>query len=174
MNSVKSILKNPLVLGLVLSIAGFLVGRHFAPEKIIEKEKIVEKVVKEKEEIKSKDKIVTKKKHKIIVRVTRPDGTVEERIEEIESDEQVVNIDIKKTEKEENEKTVEKEKIIEKNKPQWHVSGLAGVDLSASSKSSLNFSSYGVSIERRIIGPFFAGLQGTNAPSVGVSVGFEF
>lgn len=139
--------------GLVLALLGYAFGRYMQPAKVeVRVEEKVKTVL-----------VETSKKKKIKVKIIRPDGTIEER--EVEED---VTI----TEKE-RVREVEKEKIITNAKPQWKAGVLAGLNTVHSKEFS-----YGVQVERRIIGPVFMGVWGTTTnnddQSAGVSISLEF
>jgi hypothetical protein len=136
------------------------------PEKITEKEIIVE-VEKKVVEIQEK-KVFLNKRKTLIVRITRPDGTIEEREEIIESNEGMLDISI--TDTTDSTKTKEKEVTKEYKRNDWLVQGMVG--LSFKSKG-LN-ENYGGSVSRRIIGPIYLGAYGFSDRRVGLSVGFEF
>lgn len=89
----------------------------------------------------------------IIKTVEKPDGT-KETTETIE-DKSVTN-----------ESTMEK--TVQSNPPQWMVD--VGSRVSFSDKVLL----YDVQVQRRILGPFFAGVKASTDKSVGVSIGMEF
>lgn len=59
--------------------------------------------------------------------------------------------------------------VIVYNKPQWKVNALAGL-----SASNLGTPIYGAQVERRILGPIFAGAWGTSDQRAGISLGIEF
>ncbi len=97
---------------------------------------------------------MVKREVEIIERtITKPDGTkVQERIE-------------KQKEKEQVKRDIESKQEIVKEavKSQWRASAYWQTN-----------NSFGLSIERRIAGPFFVGVQATNFGAVGVSIGLEF
>lgn len=166
----QNILKNRYVqIGLAVIIASTF-GYWFAPVKV--QEKIVEKEVQvEVEKIVYKEKeSKNKKKHTIIVRTKNPDGSITERIEIVESDQSIVEIDKTQDTVKVVEKIVEKEKIIEKQKALTTVSAIA--------KSPLSFKelkpSYGAMVQRTIFGPVSVGAFGYTDRTLGVSIGLSF
>jgi hypothetical protein len=60
-------------------------------------------------------------------------------------------------------------KEIERSKQNWHLSLNSGVNTSDPLKGQY----YGVSIERRIIGPFYLGVLVNTKKDIGVSVGIS-
>ena len=109
-------------------------------------------------EIKEVEKIVEVIKrdvHTVIREVVRPDGSKE-----------VVTVIDDKT-RETNKKESSKETIITNIKPQWRVQGIADL-------THLAAPVYGVGIERRILGPVFAGAFVKANREYGVSVSLEF
>lgn len=138
--------KTIIFVGFILLALGYLIGRYLQPAKIEIKK---EEVIKEVEVLKKDIKIVERE-------VVRPDGTKEkERIIEDRSQETV------KKEKE------SKEKTSVSNKPDWKVSGIAGID---------NFGQnvYGLQVERRVFGPVFVGVVGLTSKTAGLTISFEF
>lgn len=167
--------KSPIFWTIVALAAGVGFGRYLTPEnvKIVEKEKIVEveKKIYIKDESKKENK--DKKKRTVIIRITKPDGTIEERTEIIEEDNSIIAIDTKEKTEEEKKKEKEnsKETIVQGKKPDWMISALAATDLK--SIKSLQ-PSYGISVQRRILGPIHVGAFGITNKQVGISVGFQF
>ena len=142
--------KNVIIGILLCTGIGYAVGRYLQPAKIETKTEVVEvEVEKVKTEIRT-----------IVREVVKPDGTVvKETIEEeIKKEEQVV----KKQEKEETK--------IENLKPQWRVQAAVASDLDFRGELA-----YRLGVERRILGPFFAGVfADTRGEEVGVSISMEF
>lgn len=133
----------------LLLLAAYAAGRYTAPTKIVEKVVTIEKVV----------EVENKNVRTIIKEVTRPDGTVEKE----------TNItDLTITEKQQDKK-LESVKVVEALRPQWRVGAGAGL---------ADFNGrvvYAGSLERRIIGPIFAGVQAVPQLNYyGVSVSLEF
>jgi hypothetical protein len=138
------------LIGIVLALLGYATGRYFQPAKVeIRTEEKVRTVL-----------IETVKKKRIKIKIIRPDGTIEEK--EIEED-----ITINEKDKSKDTKT---EKIVTNSKAQWRASLLAG----KRDGIDLTLPMYGVSIEKRLIGPTFVGVWATNKKDFGISIGLEF
>lgn len=133
---------------LVVGAAGYLGGRYLQPAKVEVK---VEERVKEVEVVKHDVRTVIRE-------IERPDGTKEK--ETIIED---------KTEEERNrESEKETSKIVTNNKPQWKVGG------QLTPKQGIAGPLYGLSVERRVLGPVFAGAFANTDKVVGLSVSVEF
>lgn len=179
-------------------LAGVAIGWFMKPTQVEEKIKTVEVekqvvVVQEKvrvEVVHVKDTQVVERWHREKTEETKPDGTkiareVEDRnidtlVKEKENSTQVQVVTVEK------QVVVEKETLVEKRPilPNWHVGILAGVaprfDVPVETPLLL-----GLEVERRIAGPFFAGVwvmggspvvtgfKLTNA-SVGLKIGADF
>ncbi len=185
------------LLGPVGLACGIWIGSCNGPERVIEKEKIVESK-KTKEENKEKEVVVDKKeekkdevkiqwKERIVI--VKPDGTRIEKESTKETD--------AKTEVKVETKIVEKEKIVYKdvivtkevekyketiNRKNWDVSvkvGLGVTDFKLSPQAPyLTPVILGVGVDRRVVGPFKAGLwiqtKQFSDFSAGLSLGLEF
>ena len=144
--------KAKIIILVVVCLIGYAFGRYLQPTKVITKtETQIVKVEVEKERI----------EYRTIVRyITKKDGTTvkEEITEEIKDKESVIT---KKKEKKEL-------KIVENAKPQWKAQVAAEL---VSSQAT----TYRVGVEKRVLGPFFAGAWAeTNFHSYGVSLSMEF
>jgi hypothetical protein len=141
------------ILAVVLLIGGaYGVGRYLQPAEV--KVKTETKVVKvEVEKERTKYRTITKY-------IKRPDGT-EERIEEKEEVTEKESSSTKRKDK-------KKDKQIIAVKPQWKVQAMAELD-------NFELNNYRVGVERRVIGPVFAGAwASTTLNSYGVSLSMEF
>ena len=136
--------KIKIIAGLALLAAGFLGGRYLTPPKEITKVEVQEK------EVIKKD-IVTVTKE-----VTRPDGSKE------------VVTTTTDTSVEKKDKQLESiiSKPVEK---QWFITAGASKDLSAFEKTI-----YQASVNRRILGPLYLGIQANTNQEIGINVGMEF
>jgi hypothetical protein len=138
---------------------GYGIGRYAQPAKVetkieivtVEKEKIVEKIV-------YKD-TVKMQKHTIILEF--PDGRKETNIYELY--ESTVMIDSQKTIDLEKKVKELESKIITNVKPQWQAYAIYEFP-----------DVYGAQVNRRIIGPFFMGVQGNTDKKFGATLGMEF
>jgi hypothetical protein len=167
--------KSPIFWVIIALAIGVGFGRLLAPSKvqIVEKEKIVEveKKIYVKDETKKENK--DKKKRTVIIRITKPDGTIEERTEIVEEDNSIIAIDTKEKseEKKKTEKEKLKEKIVKNKKPDWMISALASSNMKDIKSLQPD---YGISVQRRILGPVYLGAFGITNKQVGLSVGFQF
>lgn len=145
---------------LVLCGLSYSTGRYLTPEKVITKEVVVEKEV-VKEVFKENVKKNTQTK---IVETIFPDG---KKVTET----YILNQDTIVIEKEvvaEKEIRKEIEKIIQNKKTDYRVAAAAG------SKGFQIKPEYTISVEKRMIGPIFAGIYGRTDREFGLSVGLEF
>lgn len=140
--------KTVVLISIVLALGGYAVGRYLQPPEVVTKE--VEKI-KEVEVVKRDVKTIIKE-------VVRPDG----------SKETVTTIDESTRENTRRQADTSKETTITPAKPRWK----AGANVKASLTNVLPV--YGVQIERRILGPFYVGVQGWADSTVAVSVSMEF
>lgn len=139
--------------------------------KVLEKEKVV--VVHVKEAKKASDRTWEKK--------TKPDGTVEEKVtEKVKEETKDSSVAVKEVVKVE-EKIVyvdrAVEKIVEVPLQQWRVGIDVGVDaLGVSVDSTIKDQPWviGASGERRVIGPFWAGVWANNSGQLGLTGSMEF
>jgi len=138
-----------IVLSLIsVALVGYAVGRYVQPNKVVKEVKEVEV-----EKVRTEYRTIVKT-------VSKPDGTKEVT-------ETTENISVN-----ENLNLTESKTTIDNLKPQWKVGALVG---KTSIESSLT---YGLQVERRILGPFFVGVLGTTNEQkdslVGLSVSMEF
>ena len=158
------------VIGLIVAVAvGAAFGYFEAPTKTetkIEVRTVEKEVIKWKEREKTEENkdLVT-----IIIETILPDGTIhrETRI----ADKGTIKID--KSKEGSDDKSKETDKIVdtvtESKKTDWSASALV-------SPSDIKFTSvtYGLLVERRIIGPFKVGAFGLTDKTYGLSVGMGF
>lgn len=190
-----------LLIGLAVFIAGAGLGWYLKPEavRVEEKVKVVE-VVKEVvvvqeqvrvEVVKVKDTQVVERWHREKTEERKPDGSVLTREVEdrnidtlVKEKENTVEVKVVEVEKEvvvEREKRVEVK--IEPVLPNWHIGVLAGVAPNFQNPVSTPVV-VGLEAERRIAGPFWAGLWATAGsptthfevtnPTVGLKLAVEF
>jgi len=138
---------------IVVLAAGYAIGRYVQPSKIItEVREVVKEVVKE---VMNKD-IITVIKERIL-----PDGTQEK---------ETTIIDKSTYEKEQAKEQYKEEiKIVENKKHDWQVRAIVQND-----GFNQFIPKYGGGIERRVIGPVFAGVQYVQDQNIGLSVSVEF
>jgi len=187
-------------LGIMLGVllVGIVIGWFVKPTQIEEKIRTVEvekQVVVVHEQVRVevvhvKDTQVVERWHREKTEETKPDGTkiakeVEDRnidsiVKEKENSTQVQVVTVEK------QVVVEKEKIVERKPilPNWHVGALVGVAPRFDSPTETPVL-VGLEVERRVIGPFFAGawvmggspviggFKVTNA-SFGLKLGMDF
>ena len=146
-------------------------------EKIVYQDRIVEKVVYQ--------QAVKAKTRKTRVVVTAPDGTKTDTTLVDNTTDTDTKIDQEKTKEVKVfvDRVVEREVRVEvkANQPDWRVSALVGANaplypglLSGDQFDPLKHITYGVHVERRILGPFSLGRFGLTTGQVGVSAGLEF
>ncbi len=159
---------------IVLALAlGVVAGRYTLPEKIVTK---TETVVVEKEVIKTKE-VVTKDTNKdremIVTEVISPDGTRKITKHYINRD--TIREDATRTNTTTNTSNTSSrtEITVDNGKADWNVSVLATTSHTDSDllKGSM---SYGVHVQRRIIGPFQLGAFGITNKTYGLSLGASF
>lgn len=134
------------VVGLLLLIGAYALGRFMSPEKVVTKTVTVEV-----EKTKTKQDSVT-------IKVTKPDGTITETTTTKSETETVTNT---------NNKT---ESIVQNKKSALNISALAGVNVTNVSGGII----FGGHISKEIFGPFSIGLFGLSNGTVGASVGLRF
>lgn len=142
--------KTQVIILLAMTGIGYGAGRYLQPAEIKTE---VKEVVKEVEVVKHDVKTVTDT-------VERPDGTKETHT--VTEDHTV-----DRTKK---DSTKDSTTVIDSLKPQWRVEAMAGTGLH---DFGLN-PTYIVGAQRRILGPFSAGIWGSNKQEIGISVSFEF
>lgn len=153
-----SLLKQIGILLLALGI-GVAFGRYTLPARVVEKNVEIVKEVTREVEVEKKDK--KKNVQTKIVETWWPDGRHTK--ETYVLDTSTIVIDKRDETDTERESVKIVEKIIENAKPQW----------SASAGASFQ-QIYTFGIDRRVIGPVFAGLYGRTDKEFGVNVRLEF
>ena len=111
----------------------FIAGRKSAPLKVSYRDKIVEKIV----------EVENKNVKTVVVETKKPDGTVQK---------ETTTIDLSVTKREDSRKQ-DTTKVVKNSKPQWRIGAGAGLQ---------NFRGeivYSGTVERRILGPVFVGVQ---------------
>ena len=133
---------------LLVGLGGYGAGRYMTPAKIQVKTEIITKEVE-----------VTKKDVKIIEHeIKRPDGTIDKTTT---TEDKTVVSDSRDSKSKASE-------VVVGVKPQWKVQALT--TFKPTSFSYL----YGISVERRILGPVFVGVHANTDKNVGISLSFEF
>ena len=151
----KKILKSPITIGIVIFIVGLAVGRYAVPTKITTK--VVTKVVEVIKEVKVVDTVKSKENntetHTIVTEFANG-KKVTETFSLNKDTTFVTNRESTKKESSKDSQTLE-EKITEYLKPRWSV----GIKASTTT-DLLDGPTYGLMLDRRILGPFFLGVQG--------------
>lgn len=175
------------VVCLVLCAVSYGFGRYGAPDKVVEREKVrIEKVEVEKQVVVVQEKIkveriylaeTSKRIHREETCKTYPDGTVEsKKTEDINVDKIIREQDVKFVDKVVEKMTekinyvdriVEKEKIVERERPNWRLGVMAGYDVGYLTSDPGAGLVFGGIAERRILGPVSVGLWGTSAKPYG-------
>lgn len=137
-----------IIITIVMAAVAYASGRYMTEPTIITKN--VE-VIKEVEVVKRDVRTVIKE-------VTSPDGT--RQVDTV--------IEDKTRERTRTDSDRSNETIVTNEKPQWKVG------VSARTKIFDLVPVYGGTVERRIIGPIFVGINGWTDSSFGISVGLEF
>jgi hypothetical protein len=140
------------LIAIFIGLSGYAIGRYTQPAKVQIKTEVITKEV---EVIKKDVRIVEKE-------IKRPDGTVEK--ETVTEDNSTQNISMDTDSKQET--------LIIYKKPDWKVSGLLGINQFTFDKPD-----YGISIEKRVLGPFFVGgeyLSTRDDNKYLFSIGMEF
>lgn len=143
---------NKIIVFTVISVGAFALGRYSVPEKVRVETKVVEV---EKKEIK-KDK----KSETVIVKVTKPDGTVEEHTTIVSGETTDINKNVNTVSNQNSE--------IVRGDIKLSVSALVGTDLST------NNPVYGASLTTPVLGPILLGAFGLTNKTFGLSVGLTF
>lgn len=165
--------------GVFCLAAGYALGRYAAPARVEERERVVTQTVevaaKQKEESRVQTSSVAQRNEtrwRVVYRRSS-DGAVEATAEsEAASQSQAAERD-KETKREvevryvDRKVEVERLKIVEAAKPQWSVA--AGAGLQAGPRAV-----YRGQVERRIIGPIWAGVYATTSKEIGAQVRFEW
>ena len=147
---------------LLALIVGLALGYFATPTKVVTKTEIKEV------ERKTDDTKTDNKKDKIFIKVETilPDGT--RKIETKIVDKGTITID-SSSETDRSTDTVT-EKTVERSHDALIIYGLGGVKLSDWQSGP----EIGLGLQRRMLGPFWLGLYGTNKLSAGVTVGISF
>lgn len=135
-------------------------GYYATPTKTITKTEVKEvvKVVKEKEKNKQNNKMV------VIVETTMPDGTKRKETKIV--DKGVITITASENiDKSTDTKT---ETVVEHTHDSLLLYAVAEKNLSSPELS------YGVGVQKRVLGPFFLGVYGTTQKNIGVTLGLSF
>lgn len=150
-----------------ISVVSFAFGRYSVPNKTFEASSSTTNISAKKDE--SKDQEKKKKKTTKIVKITKPDGTVEQRKTVVEEDKE-------KSKSQSNSskdiaKTEDKIKEVVNNKGATNISALFGYNF-------LNFNlqqpTFGAQLTQDIIGPINIGAFGFANGLTGISLGLRF
>jgi len=131
-------------------VVGYGFGKYGQPQKVVTKTDTVTKTV-------YVDHVNTVT---VVKEVDKPDG--EKDIDTTTTDTSVVDNN--------STTTATTDKTVTNSKAQWRVEGLYGPQISSSTVGPV----YGVGVERRILGPIWAGAEGTTDHRVSLKVGIEF
>ena len=156
---------------LVVLATAFAFGRYTLPAKVVEKlvtQEVIKEVVKTEIQVVEKKVYVKAQQNDVqtkIVYVERPDGTKETTtviVDKTKTDEAssqaTTSTEVKVVEKEKLV-YVEKEKLVENAKPQWHLGVRAGAGAAIDPTAlTVPLMSFGIQAERRIVGPVWLGL----------------
>lgn len=159
---------------------GFGAGRWAAPDKVVTVDKLVtvdrvvtvDKIRTEVQQVRVAD--VQHDVRYVRVREKRPDGTVTDTVTRDDKShdhrDDLLHVDLSKTAA--TERVVyqdrEKVKLVERARPNWSAAFQPGYDL------SLRRTSLGGSVERRVLGPLFAGAWANTTGAAGLTVRMEF
>lgn len=184
-----------LAIGSVVLIfsGGYATGRYIAPDKVVVTEKVqkveVEKTVFQ-DRVKTEVKIVRVQDEKVHLHreetaLKWANGTEQKKV--------VTDQNVEKTVREQDIKyvdrqvvvtqdrviqvSVDKEKLVERKRPDWRVGVLAGYTVDASGVNlgqQLQHVALGLGVERRIVGPISLGLWGLTSGQGGLSLNMEF
>lgn len=160
----------------VLVVAAFALGRYsLAPQTVtqIQYETVHDVQVKAAVLTVFKERTVTTQVDRVVVTVTSPDGTVtktetdkshvvdhsteasqEKKVEVVEHVEE--KLDLKQT-------------VVE-NRPDWHITGTVGLTPLLKAEPM----TYGLTVERRVFGPFFLGATLNTKLDGGLTLGMEW
>lgn len=174
--------------GIAAMLIGYAGGRATAPTKVVEKIKTVEKTIEVAAKTKDETSVTTREADVRTVtrwkirRVERPDGTVEStatsdlrtdsktrgRDEETKRETEIRYVDRVVT-----QETV---KVVEADRPMWAVEARIGSTYGRLTQEPPGYGSfvYGGAVERRIIGPVWAGVYASSAGEVGLIGRWEF
>lgn len=154
--------KTKFFIAVIVAVVAFAFGRHTSPEKVITKTEIKEvevvKVVKEQQKSQQNDR----QEHVIITKY--PDGR-------IVTEKYILNKDTIFHEKKENSESKKETDIkivkeIENKKPNYMIGALAESGLDMKPK-------YGVTLDRRVLGPVWMGAYGKTNKEFGLTVKLE-
>jgi hypothetical protein len=135
---------------ILMVLVGYAIGRYAQPAKVVTKTQVVTQV----------HDVVHEKIHKVIVTVTAPNGTKTT----------TTTIDNGSVINDQSNTQSNSSTVTTYDKTQWSVGALANVDLT----KGISAPSYGIQVERRILGPVWVGAYGLANASGGLSVSLEF
>lgn len=159
------------ILGLVLVVAAFMVGRYTTPGPDIvtaTQIKFVERKVEVVKVVKAKDRIVYRDV------TVKPDGTrIDHSVERSVTETKAAKTTDSATDSASDSKTA-----VSTYKPQWRVGALIGLNVGGihfDQPMGWGLLSAGAFAERRLVGPFWFGLWGmSTGPSFGLMLAGEF
>lgn len=167
-------LKKVIITVAITLITGYAIGKYTTPTKVeIKKETVyVEKRIVDKDELKRIELERNKTLRKIIIEITKPDGTKEKTTRYVEktSSNKTIEEKTKTTEKTETEIKTTETKLVENSRTELSLSLLAGAQIKDFSLTSTPIA-YGGHLQKRILGPITLGVWGLSNLSCGFSLG---
>lgn len=158
-------------------VVGELHGRRSAPAQVETRDRVVyqDRVIEKRVEVAAKVETAQTRRHMVRTRVTRPDGTREERTElhvgaDTTKAEQTTHVDARE---ETRHVTRDTEVVVEHVRNDWTVSTLVGADASLVLRGELR-PIFGGLVQRRVLGPVSVGAWGLSSGAGGVSLSLEF
>ena len=142
--------RSEVIIVVVVLLLGYGFGKYGQPAKIVTKTNTVIQTV-------TVDHVNTVT---VVKEVDKPDGTKE--IDTTTTDKSQVNTDT--------DVHVETEKVVTESKAQWRVAAALVPQVSGGTFGPL----YGLDVERRILGPIWAGVGADTNRQIALKVGFEF
>jgi type II secretory pathway pseudopilin PulG len=142
-------MKTQIIIGVILLVVGYGLGRYVQPAKVVTKTQTVTQVVTQ----------IQEHVHTVTHTVVQPNG-----IKDI-----TTVTDNNSTENKDSDTKSSSSTITTYSKPQWRAQGLAGLNL-----SNVSTPIYGLGVERRILGPIFVGAYGKTNSEAGLSLSLEF
>jgi len=158
--------KTQAILGGIMLLAAFAIGRYTVPEKVKIETKVVE--VEKKTDTVKTDTNKDKHKETVTVVVSKPDGTTTTTTTAVEDDKTTRKTDSKETDQTAVTETQTKE--ITKGGSPTTVAVNIAIPLSLNASTP----AYGLSVYKGVLGPIGIGLAGFTNGTVNASVGLTF
>lgn len=157
--------KQTLLLVIIIFLVGLAVGHFSLPAKIEVHE--VTKSIDTDKKTDDKNIIIDANKDTVVTVTKFPDGRIVTETHYV--DKSVTTISDKKTDNNISKTTDDKTSVTTYNTQQYHLSLLAGKDV-----SNLTATTVGFSIDKKFIGPISLGVFGFTNKNVGLSIGLSF